>query len=384
MDRWSSRQYRKHAIDAGVDAAVLEHALAIGSEIVRRNRNVQPVFTLKHLAVSSGVEYSLLRHFVRGEKEYTSFPVHKRPGPDGKRRYRIICVPSPALMKVQRWIAQNILAHATPHEASVAFAPNDTLYKAVEPHCGSRWLIKLDIRNFFESISEISAYQVFLGLGFQPLISFEMARICTRVHPGIAYGRHRKFFYDPFSEYTITDYRKAQPGHLPQGAPTSPMLANLACIELDERLTEIADSIGLQYTRYADDMTFSTSDRSFTRENAGAVIGSVYQALACHGLMPNRSKTSVIPPGARKVVLGLLVDGSEPRLQREFKALLRQHIYYLLREDVGPVKHARARGFTSVVGLRNHLQGLLSFAGQIEPDYAVRQWAMFNRIHWPI
>ena len=68
------------------------------------------------------------------------------------------------------------------------------------------------------------------------------------------------------------------------------------------------------------------------------------------GLSPNVTKTRVLPPGARKVVLGLLVDGQEPHLTREFRARLRQHIYYLLHPDIGPVRHAAKRGFISVRG----------------------------------
>src|SRR5690625_5206205 len=114
MNNWSSQQYKRAASGNAVSATVLESAVAIGREITRKNRRVQPVFTLKHLAVMSGVPYTLLRSFVGGEKEYTSFSVRKL-GPDGRRRHRVVCVPSPALMQVQRWIVRNILAHVVPH-----------------------------------------------------------------------------------------------------------------------------------------------------------------------------------------------------------------------------------------------------------------------------
>lgn len=384
MDPWSSQHYRRKGADENVDAAILKNALAIGREIVRRNPHVQPVFTLKHLAVSSGVEYNLLRQFVKGEKQYKSFAVRKRPGPNDEPRYRMIRVPSAALMKVQRWITRNILANAPPHEASVAFSHGNTLRKAVESHCQSRWLIKLDVRNFFESISENSAYHVFLKLGFEPLISFEMARICTYMHPSPSHDDIHWAISHQIKEYKIAAYKADWRGYLPQGAPSSPMLANLACVKLDGELTKIANRIGLEYTRYADDMTFSTCDESFTRDNAKALIRRVYQILASHGLTPNKSKALIVPPGARKIVLGLLVDGEEPRLTREFKAAIRQHLYYLTHKEFGPVRHANARGFTSILGLRNHLQGLLAFAGQIEPEYAHAQRTAFNGIVWPI
>ncbi|MDQ0033738.1 retron-type reverse transcriptase [Variovorax boronicumulans] len=383
MDRWSPRHYEDNAVN--VNPAVLASAIVIGRRIVSRNRDVQPVFTLNHLAMLTEVDYGLLRNFVnRSVKPYETFRIRKRAGPDGKKRTRLICAPTANLMKVQRWIAKNILGKSTPHEASVAFAPDSKLYEAAEHHCRSRWLIKLDVANFFESIPESAAYRVFRRLGFERLISFEMARICTRV----AEGHHRpekwKGRNNSAHPFVIAEYRQEFQGHLPQGAPTSPMLANLACVRMDRRIAEIAATEGLEYTRYADDMTFSTSSKAFTRARAATFIGKVYQEMGRAGLAPNTSKTTVVNPAGRKIVLGLLVDGAAPKLTRQFKAMLRQHIYYLTRSDVGPVKHARARGFTSVVGLRNHVLGLLGYAGQIELTYASEQRKAFETIVWPM
>jgi RNA-directed DNA polymerase len=103
-----------------------------------------------------------------------------------------------------------------------------------------------------------------------------------------------------------------------------------------------------------------------------------------HGLSPNFTKTQVVPPGARKVVLGLLVDKAVPRLTREFKANLRMHLHFLLRPDVGAAKHAHARGFAAVAGLRNHLRGLVAYAAQIEPEYASAVRSGLSAVQWPV
>ena len=86
----------------------------------------------------------------------------------------MICVPEPTLLIVQRWINQRILSHAKPHQASTAFAEGCSIKRAAERHCCARWLIKLDVANFFESISEVRVYRVFVGLGYQPLVSLEL------------------------------------------------------------------------------------------------------------------------------------------------------------------------------------------------------------------
>jgi RNA-directed DNA polymerase len=323
-----------------------------------------------------------------GGDGYRVFTIKKRPSRQGERRFRIICAPELALLRVQRWIALNILNNGTTllHSASTAFAPGSKLKEAVESHCACRWLIKLDIKNFFESISEIGAYRVFRQLGYQPLISFEMARICSRLGSFTLTRRlHARWRARP-KDRTIEAYTNRRVGHLPQGAPTSPMLANLVVRALDAELTALASQFELNYTRYADDLTFSTQDEdgTFNRGRAGDFIRQAYRVIGRHGLSPNFTKTSVVPPGGRKIVLGLLVDSDTPRLTREFKASLRMHLHFLLRSDVGPAKHAHARGFAAVAGLRNHLRGLVAYAAQIEPDYAAAAAADLAAVEWPV
>lgn len=382
MERWNSRLFRIQA--SGVAPDVLKHAIAVGKRITTLHRDVQPVFTLKHLAVLSEVDYGFLRQTAaRRTDAYAEFRVKKRSTKDADPRYRTICVPSPGLMKVQRWIAQNILAHVPAHACSVAFSKGDTLYQAVEPHCSAKWLVKLDVRNFFESIPEASVYRVLQKLGFESLIAFEMARLCTRLVDHEMPRKDSSLDFELLPPYVIAQYTQTQQGHLPQGAPTSPMLANLVCRALDERLLVVAERYDARYTRYADDMAFSSDDASFGRDRAQKLIQAVYQQLARQSLSPNTAKTTIVPPAARKVVLGLSVEEAEPRLTRQFKALLRQHIYYLSRKDVGVVKHAAAREFASVTGLRHHLEGLLAFAAQVEPKWAAIQRGRFLAIEWP-
>ncbi|HVX90882.1 MAG TPA: reverse transcriptase family protein [Candidatus Paceibacterota bacterium] len=370
-----------------MDPTVLAHAIEAGKQVIAVNPALRPVFTLRHLCHLAGVNYARMRELVEraADDGYRVFTIKKRPNSQGGRRFRVICAPDPSLMRVQRWIATNILNQGTSllHPANTAFAPGSKLMDAAAPHCGCRWMVKLDVKNFFESISEISAYRSFRRLGYQPLVSFEMARICSRLgtvtsarsHPRWQARRH----WD-----VITTYSNHRVGHLPQGAPTSPMLANMAVAALDEQLTAIASQFGLNYTRYADDLTFSTRQAEFNRTLAGVFIRQAYKALAGHGLSPNVTKTQVVPPGARKVVLGLLVDQDTPRLTRDFKSAMRMHLHFLLRSDVGPAKHAQARGFSAVAGLRNHLRGLVAYAAQIEPDYASHLAGELARVSWPV
>ena len=85
-------------------------------------------------------------------------------------------------MQVQRWIAAHILNPLPVHHCSFAFKPGSSIIKCAARHTGARWLVKMDIAGFFSSISEIQVYRVFLSLGYQPLVAFELARLSLQEH----------------------------------------------------------------------------------------------------------------------------------------------------------------------------------------------------------
>lgn len=386
MTLWRSQSFRASQAARNAPKAVVDNAVTTAKILHERTATAPPIFSLRHIAHLAGVNYQFLRDVVerRDPERYRRFRILKRKaGPNDAPRYRIICVPDPGLMRVQRWVNQNILALGHVHEASVAFRVNDNIVEAAKNHCGCKWLIKIDILNFFESVSERSVFHVFATLGYQPLVAFELARICTRRGEASWARRGARWSYPFGREQVINAYYSPLLGHLPQGAPTSPMLANLAMTGFDEAISEIAARHELRYTRYADDLTLSANRDDFSRDDANAIVGEVYEQLAVWGFRPNLSKTSIVPPGARKVVLGLLVDGPSPRLTKEFRAKLRKHFHYLTHASHGPVKHAAILKFTSVYGLRNHVSGLIAYAQQVDPKFASRAWATFNKIAWP-
>ena len=182
--------------------------------------------------------------------------------------------------------------------------------------------------------------------------------------------------------YGVGGYYHPTEGRLPQGAPTSPGLANLAVKTLDTRLHALADRHGWTYTRYADDLAFSTLLPS-NREEARQIVAMVKHELRAFGLDPNDAKTIIAPPGSRRLVLGLLVDGAAPRLQRDFKTNLETHLYALTADHIGPDRHRQARGFASVIGMRRHISGLIAFAHYVEPSYARHCYEQLNAVAWP-
>ena len=389
MNEWHSQHYLDAGRKAGIDEELLQRAISTAEHTLGRHDHGPPILTLGHLAHLSGVDLGRLHAYVAraGDDPYREFTIRKRPIPGEKPRYRFIAVPEPKLMQVQTWIATEILNRAPCHPASTAFAPGSRLISAASAHCQAQWMSKIDVCDFFESITEIDAHRVFRERGYQPLVAFELARLCTRLR-----DKHRQpnSFLPPKRRPKSGNwnfesiYPQTLIGALPQGAPTSPMLANLAVRGLDKMLSQLASNFGLRYSRYADDLTFSTCTKSFGRSRAKDVIGQIYQALIDHGLSPNLAKTAIVSPGSRKVVLGLLVDGKRPRLSREFRSRLRMHLYYIAHQQHGPAQHARARGFSSVEGMRQHLLGLIAFAGQIDARFADHCRSEMRRANWSV
>ncbi|ELA7316197.1 RNA-directed DNA polymerase [Vibrio alginolyticus] len=384
MKIWRPQLYHKLGIQNNLASQTLNSAIEVGNQIKKTKLDIPIIFSINHLAKLSGVNTAqLLRFTCRSQEDrYTVFPIRKRTS----KRKRYICVPPEPLLRVQKYINQEILHKIPVHHASMAFAKNNCIVDVAAMHCGSKWLIKLDVRDFFENISEVAVYKVFRGLGYPALLSFQLSRLCTRIVPyqHIHGMNNDKSRWKSPKSYSIKPFNSKVIGSLPQGAPTSPMLSNLVCRTLDEAILSIAQDYGLYYTRYADDIALSTADSCFTRSKCQQIIRKVNQVIWNHSLSPNRSKVKVIPPGGRKTILGLLVNGTTPKLQKEFKSNLLNHLYYCNHKNIGPVLHAKHKGFDSVIGFKRHISGLVNYACQVESDFGERVKREFNTIVWPI
>jgi RNA-directed DNA polymerase len=376
---WSSQQFRHGASEAGLPEEDVMASLRIARSIKSKNNDLPVILTLGHLATLTDLPIKYLERIVQktGEHPYRVFRVKKRNvsgnGAAAPRRYRTICVPEPNLMCLQRWIAQNILNVMSPHYSSYAFAPNGGIIKAAEKHLECKWLLKMDVRHFFESISEKQVYFVFRRFGYGALVSFQLARICTRLSKD---GNPTRLEADgkPISRWPM--------GHLPQGAPSSPMLANFAMHHFDERVTNISKAFGWTYTRYADDLIFSTTGEA-TRGAGISLSKLVEMALTRVDLYAHRQKTSLVPPGARKVVLGIAVDTDRLRLTKEYKNNVETHLYALTSPSIGPLAHAEERKFASIVGMRRHITGLVAHARRVDGPYGERLRVQLRSVAWP-
>ena len=363
MSNWLPHIFRGIAEAEGCSLKFIDILEAEGMRLASRGLPV--VFTLGHLSRLVGAPLGLLESVVsRKSDPYRVFKLRKR----GKtEQYRLITIPSPALINAQRWIHHNILMKQPVHNCSTAFGQGCSPKDNAERHCGARWLVKTDITNFFESITEQQVYRVFLEIGIRPQLAFQLSRICTRVS-------EKSFKY----KYRRWNKNGVRLGHLPQGSPTSPILANLVCRTLDEDMSVLALKYRCTYSRYADDIVFSSS--SLSRAKASEIIATVSEKLEYMGFRRNRRKTTVSPPGARKIVTGLLVDQKKPRLPREFKDKINLHLFHAQKHGIWD--HCKQRSFRSIIGFRAHLHGLITFAENVDPAYGSLCRKRFEDLAW--
>lgn len=376
---WSPHRYKQEGLKKGFADDLLERAITNSNEVVNSAYTLPSILSLNHLSERTEVDYRELRGLVNRSNHdaYEKFSIRKRSG--GRR---FIHVPTPKLMHVQRWLNEYILKNIPAHTSSHAFTTGSSIQKCALKHCGAKWLIKLDITDFFESVSEIQVFRLFKELGYQPLVAFELARLCTAPTLSFSPRIRYKQWHSWQQNEVIPEYDQKLLGYLPQGAATSPLISNLVMRECDEQLSFIAKKYALTYTRYSDDMSFSTRLKSFDRANAKNVVYEVYKILSEAGYRPQYRKTKIVPPSSKKIILGLNVDGAEPRLQKEYKDKIKQHLYYI--EKLGIDEHVSNRGFDSIWGFKSHLKGMIDYAKMIEPIYSDQVLQKFLDVQWPV
>lgn len=361
--------YIQEGIRNGYSEAQLSDLLKLSS--LQKEKGISYLHSLNHISHITGAHYLFLRAVVdRTSSPYKQFSIPKKNG--GTRN---VSAPDEQLKIVQRWISSSMLSEVIPHWRCFSFHKKASIINCAREHSGAKWLIKIDIENFFDSIKETQVYSLFESMGYNSLVSFELARLCT-VQPESTADETT----DEFSRASIErlPYKRPQgflAGRLPQGAPTSPMLSNLAFRSLDEAFQSLAEKKSFVYTRYADDLCFSSSKKGLKREDCLQIIKIVSRVLRANNYQINQKKLKIIPPGTTKSVLGLNVDWAYPKLSKQFKKRCQFHVRGIA--EFGLAEHAEYRRFKSVFGMINHVYGLINYCKDVEPSFGANLETLF-------
>ena len=283
---------------------------------------------------------------------------------------RLIEVPKPRLKHMQRNVLSSILDKVPVHPAAHGFCRGRSIKTFAQPHAGQRVVLRMDIQNFFPSISGARVQALFRTMGYPESVADRLGGLCTNATPRAVWSAAM-----PIPEPSeLRDLRDlyGRP-HLPQGAPTSPALANLCSYRLDCRLTGLAKAAGAEYTRYADDLAFS-GGADFAR-NPERFSFHVAAVLREEGFATNHRKTRIMRQGVRQHLAGLTTN-QRVNVQRADFDRLKAVLTNCLRH--GPESQNRE----AHPRFRAHLEGRMSFVEMINPGKGSRLRAIFDRIEW--
>jgi RNA-directed DNA polymerase len=230
-------------------------------------------------------------------------------------------------------------------------------------------VLHFDLCRFFPSISAARVRAVFRTAGYPPAVARLLAGLCTNAVPSEVLGARPANARRPRGN----DDRVFLSPHLPQGAPTSPALANLSVFRLDCRLDSLSRAAGARYTRYADDLVFSGEaalERSVRR----------FHVLVClialeEGFEINTRKSHFMRQGVRQQVAGIVLN-ARPNVPREDFDRLKATLTNCVRN--GPDGQNRDRH----ADFRAYLSGRISYVTMIHPARGRRLRELFERIVW--
>lgn len=291
---------------------------------------------------------------VAPKSHYTRFEIPKRSG-----GMRAIWAPLPKLKQVQHWILHNILDSLVVHGSAHGFISGRSIASNAAEHTNSQLLVKVDIENFFPSISWRRIKGVFRKAGYPEQIATLLALLCTESPREIVEHAGKQVYV------ALADRC------LPQGAPTSPALTNALCLRLDRRLTGFAQKAGWRYTRYADDLTFSLPANSKEQPELSRLLGTLKRILGEEGFALNAKKTRVIRNGDVQEVTGLVVNGEQaPRVSRALKRQMRAAVHNLKQGKALPEGESmqRLHGYAAYIAMTDRAlgTGLLSQLQQVQ------------------
>jgi RNA-directed DNA polymerase len=231
-------------------------------------------------------------------RRYREFHIPKKSGST-----RLIRAPISCLKEIQRLLANRMMESYDPLNCVHGFTPKRSIVSNAAPHVGRRYVLNVDLVDFFPSVNFGRVRGVFMANPFrcQANIATILARICC------------------------------EENQLPQGAPTSPIVTNFICYRLDLALMKVARKHRVYYTRYADDLTFSCSSLTFPsslakKSNEGVRLGTALTiALSRNGFKENLAKLRLQGKTERQEVTGLVCNEklNVPRARvRQVRAML--------------------------------------------------------------
>ena len=283
---------------------------------------------IKDFAKELSLDVKTIEKLTRDNFNYYHFTIPKRNG-----KKRLITAPKGKLKVIQKWILVNYLERYAIAECATAFIKGEHGIRVnAEAHLNNKYILEFDLKDFFPNIKFWAVRDLFLRMNLTRKISLLFAKLCT--------------------------YNK----RLPQGAITSPYISNLICYDLDLELLELCNNYDITYTRYADDLTFS-SDSLYL---LFSLMKEISDIIRSHGFKINYEKTKILYPSAKQTITGITLNNGTIKADKKLKRMIRTKLYY-------GVKNNNITELTKLIGY-------IAYVNSIESDYKLRLYDYFSSL----
>lgn len=325
--RTYKKAFRDQALALGISPDAIDDALTYAAQL--HTKKLPIIYDQQHFYQLVGyAEAYVIAISNQSKSFYKEYSIPKKRG--GVRK---IYEPYPSLKEIQTWILKQILTPAVNEFVSPvakAYMPKSNVRHNARFHRGQKYVVCLDLTDFFGSIHFSQVFSIFKNMGYSRPLAVLLSNLCIMKNT------------------------------LPQGAPTSPMLSNMVFKYYDDKIFEYCKERKIRYTRYADDLTFSGDF------NCKKVILFVSRLLSNTTFTLNKSKTKIISNGNRQEVTGVVVN-KKLQASSTYRKRIRQEVYYIIKFGIN--KHIEAIGWKrSKIEYLHYLQGKINFALMINKN----------------
>jgi hypothetical protein len=288
---------------------------------------------------------------------------------------RLIESPKPRLKQMQQIILAEILNAIPAHPAAHGFVRRRSIKTFAAPHVCQRIVLRMDLRDFFPSLHGGRVQALFRTAGYPERVADLLGGLCTTATP-LDVWKQRGIAVNPILDPVLLHLARQRYAwtHLPQGAPTSPALANLCAYRFDCRLSGLARSADAAYTRYADDLAFSGGQAFERCADRFAVHAAAI--LLEEGFEVHHRKTRIMRRGVRQYLAGVVVNERVNAPRSDFDRLKATLTNCVRR---GPASQNRDNHSDFLA----HLTGRIAFTAMLNPQKAARLQKIFDQIKWP-
>ena len=278
--------FNQKATDLGLSPAKIDQLLFYSEKLFQNKLPV--IHNLKHLSFQTGYKEDYLRRAIeRPQNFYRNFKIAKKNG-----QSRTITEPLPGLKEIQYWILEHIIKKSPPNMLNNAYLEKRSIVSNAKFHIKQARVLNVDLEKYFDSIGSERVIAFFQARGYHEEISAKLASLITLENG------------------------------LPQGSPSSPYLSSIITRDLDVELLNMCRSMGLRYSRYADDISVSGDF------NPLIIRREIRRIVHDHGFRINNRKTTLKRQHQRQMVTGIVVNKKLSIKNSEIKKL-RQEVYYI-------------------------------------------------------